>query len=152
MYSHEARVHAAYMAKKAIRPQVQRRDRVSPEFVSVPEPKVISRLKPDPPYKLTFIRQHRESQGLTLERLADRVGEKTGGMSHATLSRIERGLQPWSQPVLEAIAEALGTDVVSLLIRDPKDPDAIWSIWDQAKPAERKMIVDIARTIIKTGT
>lgn len=90
---------------------------------------------------------------MSLERLAEIVGEATGeGFTHASLSRIERGLQPYSQPVLEAIADALKTDVASLLMRNPEDPE-IWSIWDHAKTGDRKKIVDIAKTIIgKTGT
>lgn len=98
-------------------------------------------------YKRTFIRQWREHREKTLEYLAEKVG-----ITHASLSRIERGLQPYSQPILEAIAKDLATDVPSLLARDPADPEAIWSIWDQAKQGERKMIVDIAKTIVKTGT
>jgi hypothetical protein len=42
--------------------------------------------------------------------------------------------------------------VASLLMRNPEDPEAIWSIWEQAKPGERKLIVDIAKTVTKTGT
>lgn len=96
-------------------------------------------------YRRTFIRQWREERDKTLEYLADKIG-----ITHASLSRIERGLQPYSQAILEAIASELSTDVPSLLTRDPADPEAIWSIWDQAKPGERKMIVDIAKTIVKT--
>jgi transcriptional regulator with XRE-family HTH domain len=98
-------------------------------------------------YQPTFVRPWREHRNLTLERLADRIG-----ITHASLSRVERGLQPYSQPMLEALAEALATDTASLLMRDPSDPDGIWSIWDHATPAERRMIVDIAKTITKTGT
>lgn len=90
---------------------------------------------------------------MSLEKLAEIVGETTGeGFTHASLSRIERGLQPYSQPVLEAIAEALRTDPASLLMRDPNDPE-IWSVWDHAAKADRQKIVEIARTITgKTGT
>jgi len=105
-------------------------------------------------YRPTFIRQHRLAKNLTLEALAARVSEKIGGMTHATLSRIERGLHPYSQPVLEAIADELtGGDVASLLYRNPDDPTAIWSIWEQAKPGQRAMIVEIARAVLsRTGT
>lgn len=106
----------------------------------VPRPK-------QPTYRRTFIRQWREYRNKTLEQLADIVG-----VTHASLSRIERGLQPYSQAILEAIADALMTDVPSLLMRDPTDPEGIWSIWDKAQTGERKMIVDIAKTIVKTGT
>lgn len=85
---------------------------------------------------------------LTLEQLADRVE-----MTHASLSRIERGLQPYSQVTLEAIAHALQTDPASLLMRDPESPDAIWSIWDQAQPGERLQIEAVARALVRrTGT
>lgn len=102
----------------------------------------------------TFIRQWREHRQLTLETLAERVGTHLpgGGFTHASLSRIERGLQPYSQPILEALAEELRTDPASLLMRNPTDPDAIWSIWDQAKEGERRMIEEVAKTIVKTGT
>ncbi len=103
-------------------------------------------------HRPTYIRQWRKYRGLTLDRLAERVGALIGGFTHASLSRIERGLQGYTQPVLEAIAEALGTDVASLLSRDPADPEGIWSVWEHAKSGERRMIVDLAKTVIKTGT
>ena len=56
------------------------------------------------------------------------------------------------QQMAEALAEALQTDAASLLMRDPTDEDAVWYIWEQAKPGERRMIVDIAKTVTKTGT
>ena len=95
----------------------------------------------------TFIREWREHRGLTLEQLADRT-ETT----HASLSRIERGRQPYSQALLERIADALMVDPADLLIRNPADPEGIWSVWEQAKPGERRQIVEIAKTLIKTGT
>lgn len=98
-------------------------------------------------FRRTFIRQWREHRGLTLEQLADRVE-----MTSSYLSMFERGQRGYTQNTLEALAEALQTDAASLLMRDPTDDDAVWSIWDQAKPAKRRMIVDIAKTITKTGT
>lgn len=95
----------------------------------------------------TFIRQWREYRQLTQDALGDRIG-----LSKPQLSRIENGQQPYSQDLLEALAEALQTDVASLLMRDPSQDDAIWSIWEQAKPGERRMIEDLARTVVKTGT
>lgn len=108
--------------------------------------------RPKASLRRTYIRQWRIYRGLSLEVLAERVGEQIGGFTHASLSRIERGLQPYSQPVLEAIAEALNTDPASLLMRNPDDEDAIWSIWEKAKPGERRIIHDVAKTVTKTGT
>lgn len=98
-------------------------------------------------YRRTFIRQWRDYRELTLERLAERVG-----MTAGNLSQIERGNQPYSQATLEALAEALQTDVASLLMRDPSETEGLWSIWDQAKQGQKRQIVEIAKTIVKTGT
>lgn len=98
-------------------------------------------------YRKTFIRQWRKFRGLTLERLADRVG-----MTAGNLSNLERGVQGYTQPTLENLAEALGTDPASLLMRDPTHDDSLWTLWEQAKPGERHQIVEHAKVILRTGT
>lgn len=95
----------------------------------------------------TFLREWRESNNLTLERAAERFD-----MSAAQLSRVETGKSPYTQDFLELAAHAYRTDVASLLMRDPSDPDGIWSIWDQAKQGQRRQIVEIAKTLTKTGS
>lgn len=76
----------------------------------------------------TFIREWREFRGMSLEEVGALVGK-----DHSTLSKIERGKSPYSQDLLEALAEILDTDVASLLIRDPnvpvagEDVAALWS-------------------------
>ena len=70
-------------------------------------------------------------------------------MAPSNLSMLERGLRGYTQETLERIAEELGTDAASLLIRDPADGEAIWSLWDHAKPGQKKQIVEIATTITK---
>lgn len=94
-----------------------------------------------------FIREWRKHRGLTLERLAERLET-----SAASLSRIENGDQPYTQDFLEAVADALGTDPASLIMRDPSSTDAIWSLWDRAKPAERRQIEEVVKAILRTGT
>ena len=108
--------------------------------------KVVSRLKPQPRHGTTYLRSYRKKAGLSLETLAERIG-----ITHASLSRIERGLQPYKQGLLELLAAELKTNPASLLMRDPDDPEGMWSIWDKAKPAERQLIVKLAKTIL-TGT
>lgn len=95
----------------------------------------------------TFFKEWRQHRGLSQEQLADRLET-----SVASISRIESGTQPYTQDVLEALAEALMTDPASLLMRNPDDPEAIWSIWDQAKKGERQLIEELARSVVKTGT
>ena len=98
-------------------------------------------------FKRTFIREWRKYRGLTLEKVADRLD-----MTPGHISMLERGQRGYTQETLEAVASALQTDVASLLMRDPTDGDGMWSIWDQAKPGQRRQIVEIAKTLVKTGT
>ena len=100
----------------------------------------------DPPSP-TFIRQWREHRQLSLERLADRLGT-----TKASLSRIERGLQPYSQPLLEALAEALACAPADLLMRNPADPDGIWSIWDNISEVDRPRAVAVLRAMLTDTT
>lgn len=95
----------------------------------------------------TFLKEWREYRQLTQDALAERL--KT---SKASISRIEAGTQAYTQDFLEACAEALRTDPASLLMRNPTDDEAVWSIWDRAKSGERQMIENIVRSVVKTGT
>lgn len=105
----------------------------------------------EPVYRPNFIRAWREHRDISLEELAAKLKAHHGiKTTHASLSRIERGKQPYSQPILEALAEELSNgDVAALLQRDPEDAEQIWGIWDKAKPEERSMIVELARTLTK---
>lgn len=95
----------------------------------------------------TFFKEWRLHRGLSQEQLAERLET-----SVASISRIESGAQPYTQDVLEALAEALNTDPASLIMRNPDEPEAMWSIWDQAKKGERQLIEELARSVVKTGT
>lgn len=95
-----------------------------------------------------FLRAWRKKRGRTLEAVAEYLH-----MSHSQLSRIERHKQPYNQELLEALAELYMCDVVDLLIRDPSDDESMWTIWERAKPAERRQITAVAETLIRgTGT
>jgi len=97
-------------------------------------------------FQQTYIREWRKHRGLTLEKVADRLD-----MTAGHISMLERGQRGYTQETLEAVAAALQTDVASLLIRDPTDPDAIWPIWDRAKPAQRRQLVEIAKTLVSSA-
>lgn len=94
-----------------------------------------------------FVREWRKFRGYSQERLAEMVG-----VTHGAISQLETGKTHYTQAMLEALAEALMTEPASLLMRDPTAQDAIWSIWERAKPAQRRQIEAIADTIVKTGT
>ena len=109
--------------------------------------RVVPRFKKPAVRRRIFLKQWREFRGLTQEQLADRVGWSVGNVS-----QLERGLQGYSQEGLEALAEALQCDPGQILTVDPTGDDAIWLIWERAKPGERQMIVELAKTVVKTGT
>jgi transcriptional regulator with XRE-family HTH domain len=74
--------------------------------------------------KPTYIRAWREKRGHTLDDMVgrlDAIGVKATG---ASLSRIERGIQPYSQDILEAIAQALNVTVADLIENNPDVPEA----------------------------
>ena len=96
-----------------------------------------------------FIREWRKFRNLTQERLADRMG-----ISRGYVSQVEKGKRRYDQHFLEAAAEALSCEPADLLMRDPTDPAAIWSIWDQIPPTQRAQAVRVLETFAakKTGT
>ena len=105
------------------------------------------------------LRAWRKASGLTLEQAADRVARvsearadldayaRPMGMTHATLSRIERGRLPYNQALLEILAEVYRTDRASLIMRDPADPEGLWSIWEQLEPVQRRQAVEVLKAL-----
>lgn len=89
-----------------------------------------------------FIRDWRKHRNLTLERLADRVGS-----THATLSRIERYKLPYGEPLLEAIADALGTTADAILKGPPGARDELQEVIDQLTPEKQRSAVAIIRAL-----
>lgn len=98
-----------------------------------------------PPHRPTFIRQWRQHRGYSLDQLAERVPVDKGN-----LSKIERGLLPYNQELLERIADALMTDPASLLMRDPTDVAAVWSLWDRASAIERRQIEGVVSALVSS--
>lgn len=94
-----------------------------------------------------FIREWRKFRELTQLQLAERIG-----IDKTYLSKIESGKRRYDQPFLEAAADVLRCEPADLIMRDPTDPDGIWSVWDSLAPAQRAQVVDIAKTFKKTGT
>lgn len=94
-------------------------------------------------YSRTFLREWRKHRGKTLVQVAEYLH-----MTHGQLSKIERGDQPYNQGLLEALAELYMCAPADLIIRDPSDPQGMWSIWDNAAPGDRDKIVAIARALV----
>lgn len=98
-------------------------------------------------FRPTFMRQWRQHRGKTLVQVAEELH-----VTHGYLSKVERGRQPYNQELLERLAGLYLCEPVDLLIRDPSEPESIWSLWEQAKPGQRRQIENVAAALLKTGT
>jgi transcriptional regulator with XRE-family HTH domain len=121
------------------------------------------RTKKNPKKPGHFFRQWRKFRNLSLEQVTERIKELAAaryptesekkafrriGATHGNLSRIERGLVPYNELLLELLAETYQTDKASLLMRNPEDPSGIWSIWDQIPATERDHAAEVLRTFV----
>lgn len=84
-------------------------------------------------FKRWFLREWRKHRHLTLAQLAARVDT-----TEATVSRLERGLQPYSQPMLEALADALTCRPGDLITRPPGASDQIMAVLNDMSPEAQK--------------
>lgn len=82
---------------------------------------------------------------MTQEALAEQVG-----MSKGNISQLETAVQGYSQEGLESLAEALETRPGYLLDVDPFSDEEILLIWKKANPVQRRMIVELSKTVVKT--
>jgi transcriptional regulator with XRE-family HTH domain len=103
--------------------------------------------KPGQQLQPTFIKHWRKFRGLSQDRLVSRVAELVPSFSKASLSRIENSLQPYSQPILEAVATSLNCRPADLIMRNPLDTEAPWSIWERLKPEQRRQAIAILKTL-----
>jgi len=107
-----------------------------------------------------FLREWRLKCDLTLEDVTADLRERAHhlrhlaryrkiGATHGNLSRIERGQVPYSQPLLELLADIYHTDPASLLKRNPlKEPEPIEDIVNQIPPESRAHASDVLRTFV----
>lgn len=87
-----------------------------------------------------FVREWRIHRALTQDAVAERIG-----MSRENYSKIERGLVPYDQDFLELAAYAFRTDVASLLMRDPTNPESPWTLLESLKPETLTKAIDVLR-------
>lgn len=69
-------------------------------------------------WRKTYLREWREFRDKSLESVSAQMG-----LTHGQLSKIERGLHPYSQHVLEVAALEYGCTVLDLLSRPPGEAD-----------------------------
>jgi len=96
------------------------------------------------------IRRWREYRNLTLERLADRVRELGEPITATSLSRIERRKQPYSQRILERLADALRCDPADLVMRNPPSADQVemWAVIKGMPEETQKRALQVLKALV----
>lgn len=105
--------------------------------------------KPKQQLQRTFLKEWREYHNLSQEAAASRLN-----ISRTLLSKIENAKSPYTQQFMENAAVAYGCEVADLIMRNPLDRDAVWSLQDQLKkatPERREQIIAVVETLLKTG-
>ena len=98
------------------------------------------RYKSGTPARNHFLRHWREHRGLSQDQVADAIG-----ISKASVSRVENGITPYTQDVLEAYARVLDCTVADLVSRPPSDPEGLWAIWERLRAEDRRRAVALPR-------
>lgn len=109
-----------------------------------------SRARPKPVLHRHFWKEWREFRGLDQEPAAERIG-----ISRTQLSKIENMKSPYSQGLLQAAAYAYQCSEADLIMRNPLNEDAPWSLYDQlrqAPEADQKRLAAMISTFLKTGS
>ncbi|PWJ80601.1 DNA-binding XRE family transcriptional regulator [Pseudaminobacter salicylatoxidans] len=78
-----------------------------------------------------FLKEWREHFKLDQEELAERIN-----LSRTTISKIETKDSPYSQRILEAIAEVYRCSPAQLLMQNPSRPDSLVQLFEQAEKLE----------------
>jgi transcriptional regulator with XRE-family HTH domain len=100
------------------------------------------RFKSGAPAQPHFLRYWREHRGLSQDQVADAIG-----ISKASVSRVENGITPYTQDVLESYARVLECTVADLVSRPPSDPEGLWAIWERLRAEDRPRAVAILRAL-----
>lgn len=88
------------------------------------------------------MKQWRQFRGYSQEFAAEFLG-----MSRSNLSKIENAKVPYDQHLIEKAAELYKADPASLIVRNPEDKNAPWSILDNLKPATRERALEVLRAL-----
>lgn len=89
-----------------------------------------------------FIKEWRLKKELNQAQLADKAG-----VTQSMVSRVENGRSSYDEEFLERVAIAMNVTPADLIMRDPSDPEGLWSITDQLTPVERAKLVEFAKIL-----
>ena len=126
------------------------RDRTASTFCYAPRDHsgTVSRYVPEMaryPLGRHYIKEWRLKRGYSLRRLANMMEAEPGGdliLSHASLARIEKGEQPFSEEILAALADALNVSRSDLLEINPQKDGEVVDLMRRMTDAQRAAAVE----------
>ena len=100
-------------------------------------------------YNKTYIREWRNTRGLSVRKLADRMEHEPGVpiISFSQLARIESGKQAYTQPIIEAAAAALDVTVTDLLERNPEVDGEVIDLMRALTPPQKEQAVRLLKAL-----
>lgn len=102
--------------------------------------------KPEPRFRVPYIRAWRELKGYSLEYVAHNVP-----MDKGNLSKVERGLLPYNQEMLERLADILGTSGANLIGRDPKKEGRVIDIVQRLNQSQLEQAERVLSAMFANG-
>lgn len=100
-----------------------------------------------------FIRSWRVKRGISLRKLASKLPTGSDGeplVSYASLSRIETGEQPFSEPILNAISDVLDVPRAMLLEMDPNKEGHVLDLLNQMDRKNRDQAIRMLEVFAKS--
>jgi transcriptional regulator with XRE-family HTH domain len=100
-----------------------------------------------------FIRAWRQKRNVSLRKLASSLPTGSDGeplVSYASLSRIENGEQPFSEPILNAISDALDVPRAMLLELDPNSEGHVVDLLNKMDRKTRDQAIRMLEAFAKS--
>lgn len=97
-----------------------------------------------------YFREWRTHRGMTQAQVVGAL-ELMGGdlpATAASLSRLENGKQPYSQPILEALADIYQAEPAALLERNPLKEGEVIDFWAALDERQRVQVMAIAKAVV----
>lgn len=109
----------------------------------------------------SYLLEWRQKKGMTLAEVCARLDYMAGEhpeyrkrlpTTGASLSRVEQGLQPWSQPILEALAEIYSADKTGDLIdMNPLKERKVVDFVARLTEREQQQVMALAKAMLENA-
>ncbi len=93
-----------------------------------------------------FFKEWRKYRGYTQAELAEIIG-----VTAPSISQLESGKQGFTDSTLESLAQALACEPGDLLMRNPLDDAAPWSIWENIPAENRAQAIEVLKAFSKAS-